>query len=220
MRYVNGEYIRESEYKPPKTSRSYADHTWTTTKDIPNGRLRFVTYSPQQDVSWSLSFQETVERTLTRDIAKIVRSIVGSTEVVRKEIIEADQKAETQHREWEEQTARWKREEDQRQIADSIKKSHEQLAQAIQSWMTVMNVEQFLKGVEERATDLPEVQREQVLNRLRLAREFVGTQDPLDFFNSWKTPSERYVPLAQRTLETVPESTRSTSNSSIVSNPQ
>jgi hypothetical protein len=198
MRYVNGKYIRESEYKPPKTSRSNTDHTWTTTKKIPSGRLRLVVYSPQRDVSWSLSFQETMERALTQDIAKIVESIEDSIEVMRKEIIEAEQRAEVQRREWEEQNARWERERDQQQIADSIKESREQLAQVIQSWATVMSIEQFLGGVEERAGALPEVQRGHVLDRLRLAREFVGTQDPLEFFNSWKTPGERYTPLAKR----------------------
>jgi hypothetical protein len=198
MRYVNGKYIRESEYRPPKTSRGYTDHTWTTTNNIPCGRLRLVVFSPHQDISWSLSFQETNEQTLTQDIAKIVKSIESSTEIMRKEIIEAEQRAEAQRREWEERSARWDREEDQRQISDSIKKSHEQLAQVIQSWTTVMSIEQFLKGVEERAIDLPEVQRGQVLERLQLAREFIGTQDPLEFFKSWKTPGERYIPLAKR----------------------
>lgn len=206
MRYVNGKYIRESEYTPPKGSRGHADHTWTTTKNIPSGRLRIVVYSPQRDISWSLTFQETVGRTLSQDIAKIVKSIEGSTEVMCKEIIEAEQRAEMQRREWEEQDARWQRERDQQQIADSIKKSREQLAQVIQSWATVMNIEQFLKGVEERATALPEEQRGPVLDRLQLAREFIGTQDPLEFFNSWKTPIERYVPLRQSIVRTVPES--------------
>ncbi|MGC1872886.1 MAG: hypothetical protein WA700_18145, partial [Acidobacteriaceae bacterium] len=73
MRYVNGKYIRESDYKPPKTSRGYADHTWTTTNDLPCGRLRLVIYSVRHDVSWSLSFQETKTRTLTEDIRKIVK---------------------------------------------------------------------------------------------------------------------------------------------------
>jgi len=198
MRHVNGKYIRESEYKPPKTSRSYTDHTWTTMKNIPSGRLRLVVYSPQRDVSWSLSFQETMERTLTPDIVKIVKSIEDSTEVMRKEIIEAEQRAEVRRREWEEQNARWERERDQQQIADSVKKSREQLAEVIQSWATVMNVEQFLKGVEERTLSLPEAQRGQVFDRLQLAREFIGTQDPLEFFNSWKAPGERYTPLAKR----------------------
>jgi hypothetical protein len=198
MRYVNGKYILESDYKLPKTSRGYADHSWTTTKDVPCGRLRLDVYSPQRDISWSLSFQETIERTLTQDIAKIVKSIEGSIEVMRKEIVEAEQRAETQRREREDQSARWKREEDQRRIADSIKESREQLAQVIQSWATVISIEQFLKGVEERAVALAEVQREPLLERLRLAREFIGTQNPLEFFNSWKTPEERYKPLAKR----------------------
>ncbi len=198
MRYVNRKYILESDYKRPKTSRGYEDHSWTTTKDIFCGRLRLVVYSPQRDISWSLSFQETMERTLTQDIAKVVKSIENSTEIMRKEIIEAEQRAETQRREREDQSARWKREEDQRRIADSIKESREQLAQVIQSWATVMSIEQFLRGVEERAVALAEVQRGPLLERLRLAREFIGKQDPLEFFNSWKTPEERHIPLAKR----------------------
>jgi hypothetical protein len=198
MRYVNGRYIRESEYRPPKTSRGYADNRWTTTNNIPSGRLRLVVYSPQRDVSWSLVFQETIERTLSQDIAKIVKSIEDSIEVMSKEIIQAEQRAEMRHREWEEQSARFKREADQRQIADSIKESQEQLAQVIQSWARVMSIELFFKGVEERAIALPEVQRGQLLERLQLAREFIGTQDPLEFFNCWKTAGERYMPLAKR----------------------
>jgi hypothetical protein len=44
------------------------------------------------------------------------------------------------------------------------------------------------------AAELPETDRAPVLERLKLAREFLGTQDPLDFFLSWKTPVERYRP--------------------------
>jgi hypothetical protein len=61
-----------------------------------------------------------------------------------------------------------------------------------------MSLEQFFKGVEERAMNLPEEEQLQVLKRLQFARKFVGTQDPMEFFSSWKTPDERYVPLAKR----------------------
>lgn len=90
MRYVNGKYIRESDYKQPKVSHGYAGHTWTTTKDFPCGRLRLVVYSLRNDVSWSMPFQETKMRTLTEDIKKIVKSIENSTDRLRKEIVEAD----------------------------------------------------------------------------------------------------------------------------------
>jgi hypothetical protein len=203
MRYVNGKYIRESEYKSPKAFRGYADHTWTTTKEIACGRLRLVVYCPQRDVSWSLTLQETKERTLTRDIAKIVESIENSTEAVRKEMIEAEERAEVRRREWEEQHARWVHEDDQRRIAESIKESREQLTKVIQSWTSAMSIEQFFKGVEERTIALQETQRPQLLERLQLAREFIGTLNPLEFFSSWKTPDERYLPLAKRKAEPV-----------------
>jgi len=198
MRYVNGKYIRESEYKPPKASRQYVDHTWTTTNNIPCGRLRLVVYSPHQDVSWSISFQEIVTRTLTQDIAKIVKSIEDSTEVVQKEIEEAEHRAEIRRQESEAQQQRWLRDDDQRQIAKSICDSREQLNQIIQAWAKTVSIEQFLRGVEERASNLSEAGREVVQERLRLAREFIGVQDPLEFLLSWKSPAERYVPLATR----------------------
>ena len=69
----------------------------------------------------------------------------------------------------------------------------------IQEWASVVSLEQFFSGVETRAQDLREEERQEVLKRLALAREFVGTQDPLDFFRKWKTPLERYVPLSMRT---------------------
>ena len=198
MRFVNGKYIRESEYKPPKRIRGYVEHTWTKTNEIPCGRLRLVVYSPVRDVSWSLSFQETIERPLTPDIAKIVESIENSTELVRKEMIEAEQRAEVREREWEEQRARWASEEDQRRIAESIKESQKQLTEVIQSWAKVISIEQFFKAVEERAISLPEAHQGELHERLQLAREFNGTQDPLEFFSSWKAPDERYLPSAKR----------------------
>ena len=75
-----------------------------------------------------------------------------------------------------------------------IQRSREHLDQVIQQWSNVVSIERFLAGVEQRAAELPETDRERVLERLKLAREFLGSQDPLDFFLSWKTPTERYQP--------------------------
>ena len=62
-----------------------------------------------------------------------------------------------------------------------------------------MSLEQFFEGVQARAQGLAETQRQEILDRLQLAREFVGTLNPLDFLRVWKTPHERYVPLAMQT---------------------
>jgi hypothetical protein len=196
MRYVNGKYIRESDYVPPKASRRYVDHTWTTTRDLLSGRLRLVVYSPYRSVSWSTSFQETKARSLTADVPQIVKAIENAT--VTEKLREAERQAEIwrQERLAEEE---WRRqEEDRRREAQSIKDSRDQLEQVIQSWAKVVSLEQFFRGIEDRAQTLPEVERQAVLDRLQLARDFFGTQDPLDFFRGWKTPLERYVPLSLR----------------------
>jgi hypothetical protein len=196
LRYLNGKYIRESDYNPPRAR--YVDHSWTTTKDVPCGRLRLIVYSPYRGVSWSKSFQESKDRALTNDIPKIVKSIEHSTKELVEKVKEEERQAEIRQREWEEQVERRRQEEDRRRVADSIKESQEQLNIVIQNWAKVVSVQEFFAGVQSRAQDLPEEQRDEVLKRLALARDFVGNQNPLEFFRSWKTPAERYVPLSMR----------------------
>jgi hypothetical protein len=199
LRYVNGKYIRESDYKPGKAATRYSDHSWTTTRDLPCGRLRLLIYAPYSGVCWSLVFQETESRALKKQIPEIVKSIERSTEVLVERVQEAEREAEIRRQEWEAQRERWREEEDRRRVAESIKESRDQLAHVIQEWARIMSLEQFFRGVESHARDLPADRRREVLTRLELARDFAGTQDPMDFFRSWKTPAERYVPLARQT---------------------
>ncbi|MCF8152463.1 MAG: hypothetical protein K9J80_17180, partial [Sulfuritalea sp.] len=203
MRYVNGNYIRESEYVPPKTRR-YVDHTWTTTRDLPSGRMRLVVYSPYRNVSWSATYQEATNRTLTQDIPQIVKSIESEVAPIIEKLQEAERQAEIWRLERLAEEERRRQEDDWRCIALSVKESREQLEQVIQAWSNVIRLEEFFRGVEDRAQHLPESEHRDVLERLRLAREFVGTQEPLDFFRGWKTPLERYVPLSNRSPGTQP----------------
>jgi hypothetical protein len=198
VRYVNGRYVRESDYKPPRAPARYVDHSWKTTKDIPCGRVRLLVYAPYRDVSWSILFQGSKDRALTADIPKIMKSIVNSAEVVVEKAKVAEREAEIRRQEWEERLERSRQEEDRRRVAESIKESREQLSKVIENWARVVNLEQFFGGIEKHVQGLPEEQRPEMLKRLALAREFVGTQDPMDFFRSWKTPVERYTPLSMR----------------------
>jgi hypothetical protein len=198
LRYVNGKYIRESDYKPSRAAVRFGDHTWTTTRDMPCGRLRLIVYAPYRGVSWSMLFQESKDRGLASDIPKIVKAIENSTELVAEKVKEEERQAEIRRQEWEAEQERYRQEQDRDRVAQSNKDSREQLAKVIAEWGRVISLEQFFAGVESRANDLPEEQKEEVLKRLALARDFVGAQGPLDFFRSWRTPLERYVPLAMR----------------------
>ena len=198
VRYVNGKYVRESEYVAPKASRRHVDRTWTSTHDLPSGRLRLVVYAPQCNVSWSTTFQDTKTRSLASDIPRIIKTLKISIATVTEKLAEAKRQAEIREQEWLAAEKRRRQEEDQRREAQSIKDSRDELEQVIQAWARAFSLEQFFQGIEDRATALPEADRQAVLLRLGVAREFVGTHNPLDFFLEWKAPLERYVPLAQR----------------------
>ena len=193
MRYVSGKYIRDSDYLPPRTSRRYADHTWTTTQEIPCGRLRLIAYSPYWRVSWSAMWQETKNAPLTRQLPTIVKAIKNAAVALVDKLQEAERQAEIERLAWLAQEEKRRQEEDRRQVQQSIKESQSQLVQIIQAWADVMNLERFFQEVNDRAQCLPAHERDAVLERLELAREFAGTQNPLDFFLRWKTP-QRVLP--------------------------
>lgn len=197
MRYVKGKYIRDSDYVP-RVSRGYTDYTWTTTRDMPCGRLRLIAHSPHWRVDWSLTWQETGNRALTPRIRSIVRELeVAAPELVEK-MNEVRRKGEIEHQEWLAARERERQEEDRRKARKSVEQSLAQLRQIIQDWTDVTHLERFFQGVAERAATLDGPAGERLLGRLQLAREMVGTQDPLDFFLAWKAPLERYQPLAMR----------------------
>jgi hypothetical protein len=191
MRYVgDGKYVRDSDCAIPTylVDRS----TQTTTQDVPSGRFRLSAYSPHYHVNWSTTWQDTRDTTLRSDLKQIIKSLEGAASEIAAGLEEAKRKAEIARLEQLAAEERRKREEDKRRTQQSIKDSHEHLEQIIQQWSNVMNIERFFAGVEQRAAVLQETERDVVLERLRLARQFLGTQNPLDFLRSWKTPEERY----------------------------
>jgi hypothetical protein len=201
MRYINGKYIRDADYVPPKASR-YVAHSWTTTMELPCGRLRLIAYSPYWRVAWSTEWQETKKAGLTRELRTIVKALEEAAVELVEKLNEAARQAEIERLKWLAAEEQRRQEEDRHRVQQSIKDSKAQLIHIIQSWADVMNVERFLQGVQDRAAALPADERHVILERLKLAREFLGSQDPLDFFLGWKTPLERYLPLSSRAADT------------------
>jgi hypothetical protein len=194
LRHVNGKYVREADYVPPKRSRYFVDHSWTTTKDLPCGRFRLIAYAPNWRISWSAQWEEKKGESLSARFPAIVKAMKG----IAKEVAERQREAE---RQWELELAerhasheRWKRQDDKDRIAKSVKESRTQLDQIITAWGEVRTLELFFQGVEASTSALPEEERARVLSRLALARSFVGTQDTMKFFLDWHTPRERYRP--------------------------
>jgi hypothetical protein len=192
MRYINGKYVRESDYHP--THRYRADYSWTTTRELPSGRMRIVAYAPYGQVSWSKQWDETKSKSLRGEIRAIVDVIEAAAPNIVAKLEEAAREAETRHQQWLVEQERRRRDEDRRCIKESIAKSKTELTHVIEKWSEVVGIERFFANLQQRADELPENERIPVLERLALAREFLGSQDPLDFFRDWKTPGELYKP--------------------------
>jgi hypothetical protein len=194
LRYLNGKYVRESDHVLGR-SRYHVDHSWTTTSDLPSGRMRIVAYSPYGRVSWSTQWQETKTASLRGQVRAIVEAIEGAAPELVAKLEEADRQAEIRRQQWLADEERRRREEDRRRVEQSFADSKTELRQVIERWSEVTSVERFLASVEKRANELAEYERRDVLERLSLARTFLGTQDPLQFLRGWKIPAERYKPL-------------------------
>ncbi len=63
-----------------------------------------------------------------------------------------------------------------------------------------MAVERFFEELSQSIDKLPDEERAVMVERLRLAREFMGNVDPLHFFRGWKIPSEIYKPKFEQPI--------------------
>lgn len=194
LRYVNGKYIRDADYIAPRSGRYAYDRTWTTSRELPSGRFRIIAYSPYSRVDWAMDWQDGPKNLLRSSLRSIARAIEQAAAELVSKLEEAERRAAIVHQEWLAAQERQRREEDRRQVEKSNVASQQHLSDVIQEWGKVITMEQFFSTVEQRSEGLPDTERAAVLERLRLAREFMGSQNPLDFFLAWKTPSERYQP--------------------------
>jgi hypothetical protein len=122
----------------------------------------------------------------------IVKTIEGAAAGLIEKLEEANRQGEIERLRWQAEQERWRREDDRRKVEQSIKDSREQLKQIIEHWSRTMDVSRFLRDVEEQASALTGEVRSRAMQRLALARAFLGTQNPMDFFLAWRAPAERY----------------------------
>lgn len=193
LRYIDGDYIREAEYQPMGPRGRAGDRfSWTTTRNLPSGRFRIVAYSPYFRVGWQAHW-DAKWRTFTRaGLKAVVAAIEEAAEALVPKLEEAERQAEIERQEREAAFERHKRAEDARRVETSRRESGEQLAEVIEQWSRRMDIERFLAAVQEREETLSPDERSRVEERLRLAREFLGSVDPLDALLAWRTPNERY----------------------------
>jgi len=190
-RYVNGEYVRLTDFVPKRRGRYAQDYGWTSTHDFPTGRLCLQAYSPYPRANWTQQWRETPSRALSGRIPAIVRELEKATVEIARLVEEGERQAEIERQRWEAQREQWRREEEARRAAKALKDSKEDLLHVIDTWAEAKRLEEFFADAERRAQDLPDEQRERTIERLRRARALIGSTDALERFDAWRAPEER-----------------------------
>ncbi|WP_421407338.1 hypothetical protein [Agrobacterium tumefaciens] len=57
-----------------------------------------------------------------------------------------------------------------------------------------MIVERFFNDVEDRLVEAADEQRQSLEERVKLARQMIGSIDPLEFLKNWRAPGDTYQP--------------------------
>jgi hypothetical protein len=194
LRYIRGNYYPESEVQKLRLPPGALTNTWTTTEAQLCGRLRLTIYSPFSHVDWRIEWEESGNVPLTEKVTSIVKRVKRKVRTVIAMREEADRQAEIERKKREEEWQLYLRRDDQRRIKQSIKESRTELTTVIQKWTDIVSVERFFEAAENRVERLDGPERLVVEERLQLARDLIGTQDPLDFLRAWQSPRERYEP--------------------------
>lgn len=189
-RYVNGEYVRLSEYVPPKRGRYAPDHGWTAKHEFRTGRLCLQAYSPYPRATWVNHWRETKDRELVSRIEGIAGELERAVVGIAKLVEEGRLQAEIEHREWEARQEQWRKEQEIRRAAEARKASQKELLEIIAAWAESNQIEQFFKDAERQGAELNDADKAKLLERLKLARELIGTVDAIDHFMAWKSPDE------------------------------
>ena len=142
-RYVNGEYVRLTDFVPKRRSRYAQDSGWTSTHDFPTGRLCLQAYSPYPRANWTQQWRETPSRVLSCRIPAIVRELEKATVEIARLVEEGERQAEIERQRWEAQREQWRREEEARRTAKALKDSKEDLLQVIDAWAEAKRLEAF-----------------------------------------------------------------------------
>jgi hypothetical protein len=125
----------------------------------------------------------------------MVPSIISELEAIAPELVrqveEARVRAEEQHHLRQEEMRQHKLEVERFQRAKNRQDSRRDLLAAIAAFDEARRVADCFKSIESELERLPEADSALVRERLRLAKELVGTLHPLALLKHWKAPDER-----------------------------
>lgn len=190
MRYVNGKYVREVDYAAPKSTKGHLDH-WTSTQDIPSGRLCLQLYASYYDTKWSRQWKETHSGDFIKKLASLVREVEGCQEDAARTIKLGKEHTEAEKIRYEAMRLKWEEDEKEKRRLNALKESHTELNALIEASERRDRVERFIAKIEREAVDLDESDMKRLQELIKEARQLLGNDSAIEGFMNWRSPHER-----------------------------
>jgi hypothetical protein len=192
--YLDGKYIRISEYTPAHQKKARYHHTWESIQEYGSRRLCLMIYSYDK---WVVKFKEIDGKPLDKNVREIIQHLkdqVPNLQSVRERLtLEREQR----EKEWEEEKRLREIAREKAFLRDARKTSKEQIEEIIKNWDEAVQKHNFFKLAEEAIEKIEDPERTQLLSRVELARELIGTIDPVVYLSIWQTPGE-ILPLLKK----------------------
>lgn len=190
MRYVNGKYVRVEDYVAPKSARGHVDH-WTSTQDIPSGRLCLQLYASYYDTKWSRQWKETRSGDFIKKLASLVREVEDCQEEAASTIKLGKEHANAEELRYEAMRRKWKEDEEENRRLKALKESHAELDALIEASEKRDRLERFIAKIEREAADLDEQEMKRLQELINEARHLLGKDSTIESFMNWRFPRER-----------------------------
>lgn len=189
--YLDGKYIPINTYLRNPLIKQKSTFSWTTSRNMPSGRLCIQAYSAHPGNKWRKQWRESKPGEFSKTLKSIVNELCNSVAEISRLTEIANQEAEERQRRWEIQCEKNRIEAEERERAKNMKDSKDELLTIIESWAEAKRIDEFFKDALRGANELSQENCESIKTRLIEARKLLGTTDALERLKEWRSPSER-----------------------------
>lgn len=188
MRYVNGTYVRESDYVPPKSRMMQQSH-WTSTQDLPSGRFLILAYASYYPKEWSRTWKEQNVGDHLKSVSRIAREIAGHVADAARVIQEGKDAAAVEKARQAEMRKKWDEEERKRRIQKALIDSKAKIDQVLLKFSERTRLEEFLSFAESQMPYLDEENQHKLAALIGQARSLYIDNTCLTEFLEWVPPT-------------------------------
>ncbi|MGH8419977.1 MAG: hypothetical protein ACRER8_22290 [Pseudomonas sp.] len=188
MVFVGGRYIPASEINKPKRGGwAQTSSHYVSTHYSASGKLCLKAYSPYHQAEWAHTWTEE-KATLSMQITEIVGSLTRTARTLAPKIIEANRKADEEHKRWQAEQVVWRAKYERSLIIKAREDALQNLLEIIGKWSDDRKLQDFFEDITSRSAALSDEARTELLQKVQEAKSLLASTDSIGTLLAWEAP--------------------------------